>query len=129
MRFYTPSGGGGRLISCRAGPVELEHVVRCADQRPFGADFVDAAQQELAEALRLFDLSEDRLDDGLAPRVDTLARLAHQFAFFIRSTSVADFGMRPRGLLGTGWLCFCLPVATYKSTFFFAALRRFSSEQ
>jgi hypothetical protein len=81
MRFYTPSGGGGRLISCRAGPVELEHVVRCADQRPFGADFVDAAQQELAEALRLFDLSEDRLDDGLTPRVDTLARLAHQFAF------------------------------------------------
>src|SRR5258708_12528330 len=81
MRFYTPSGGGGRLISCRAGPVELEHVVRCADQRPFGADFVDAAQQELAAALRLFDLSEDRLDDGLAPRVDTLARLAHQFAF------------------------------------------------
>src|SRR5260370_13283763 len=81
MRFYTPSGSGGRLISCRAGPVELEHVVRCADQRPFGADFVDAAQQELAEALRLFDLSEDRLDEGLAPRVDTLARPAPQFAF------------------------------------------------
>jgi hypothetical protein len=80
MRFYTPSGGGGRLISCRAGPVELEHVVRCADQRPFGEDFVDAAQQELAEALRLFDLSEDRLDDGLAPRVTLRYEPVFQFS-------------------------------------------------
>ena len=61
-------GGCERLCSCRTYPVELQHVVRCADQCPLRADLVDAAQQEVAEALRLFDLPEDRLDDGLLGR-------------------------------------------------------------
>jgi hypothetical protein len=29
----------------------------------------------------LFDLPEDRLDDGLAPRIDGLARPGHEFSF------------------------------------------------
>jgi hypothetical protein len=34
--------------------------VNGADQRPFGGDFVDAAQQELSKPSRLFDLAENR---------------------------------------------------------------------
>ena len=73
--------GRERLISCRTCSVNLQDVVRGADQRPLRADLLDAAQQELAEALRLFDLPEDRLDDGLAPRVDGLARLGLELSF------------------------------------------------
>jgi len=45
---------------------ELVEIVSGADQRPFGSHFVDAAQEELAEAPRLFDLAEDRFDDLLS---------------------------------------------------------------
>jgi putative transposase len=34
-----------------------------ADHGPFGTNFLDAAQQKLAEASGLFDLPEHRLDD------------------------------------------------------------------
>jgi hypothetical protein len=44
---------------------ELEEVVGGANDCPFGAD-VEAAQQELAEAARLFDLPEHRLGQLLA---------------------------------------------------------------
>jgi hypothetical protein len=37
---------------------QLQEVVGGADHGPFGAHFLDAPQQELAEAARLFDLSE-----------------------------------------------------------------------
>jgi hypothetical protein len=47
--------------------MELEQVVSGADLHPFALHLLDAAQQELAEAARRFDLSVDRLDDGLAP--------------------------------------------------------------
>ena len=72
--------GVERLFSCRACPVELQYIVCGAYKCPLGADFFYSTQEELAEALRLFDLSEDRLDDGLAPRVDSVPRLGHQFA-------------------------------------------------
>jgi len=35
----------GRVLRS-ADPVELEHVVRCADQRPLRTHFLQAAQQE-----------------------------------------------------------------------------------
>jgi hypothetical protein len=40
---------------------ELQDVVGEADEAPFGGDVLDAAQEELAEAARLLDLSEHRL--------------------------------------------------------------------
>jgi hypothetical protein len=39
--------------------------VNGADQRPFGGDFVDAAQQELSKPSRLFDLAENRFHNLL----------------------------------------------------------------
>ena len=51
---------------------------RCAgaDQRSFCVDLVEVAKQEVSEALRLFELPEDRLDYGLAPHVDSPPRAA-----------------------------------------------------
>jgi hypothetical protein len=52
--------------------LELENVVDGAQERPFSLGFLDASEQELAEASRLFDLSEDGFDavkpfpDGVA---------------------------------------------------------------
>src|SRR5260370_42453616 len=55
--------------SCGAG--ELGKVVGGADQGPFGAHFLDTAQQELPEPPCLLDLSEHRLDDLLSEPVST----------------------------------------------------------
>src|SRR6266851_6035607 len=49
----------------------LGEVVGGADQGPFGADVVEASQQELSEPPGLLDLSEDRLDDLLSEPVST----------------------------------------------------------
>jgi hypothetical protein len=46
-------------------PGELGEVVGGADQGPLGTHLLNAAQQELAEASCLFDLSEHRLHDLL----------------------------------------------------------------
>ena len=43
--------------------------MRGADERPFAAHLVDAAQQELTEAARLLDLSEHRLGQLLAQAI------------------------------------------------------------
>ena len=48
---------------------ELEKIVGGADKSPLGAHFFEAAQQELAEAARLFDLSEHRLGQLFAQPV------------------------------------------------------------
>src|SRR5690242_5843268 len=48
--------------------------MRQADQSPFATYLGHPAQQEPAEAPRLLDLAEDRLDDRLPPRVDRTAR-------------------------------------------------------
>ena len=48
---------------------QLQEVVGGADHGPFGTYFLDAAQQELAEAACLFDLSEHRLHHLLSQSV------------------------------------------------------------
>jgi hypothetical protein len=53
------------MIARSGGAGELGEVVGGADQRPFGPDFLEAAQQELPEPSGLLDLSEHRLDDLL----------------------------------------------------------------
>src|SRR3954447_18608421 len=45
---------------------ELEKVVGGADHGPFAPDLIEAAQEELAEASGMLDLSEHRLDHLLA---------------------------------------------------------------
>lgn len=50
-------------------PCQLDDVVSGADERPFGADFLDAAQQELSEPSGLLDLPEHRLHDLLPQSV------------------------------------------------------------
>src|SRR4030095_431666 len=54
---------------CGAG--ELGEIVGGADQRPFGPDLLDAAQQELSEPSCLFDLSEHRFHNLLSEPVST----------------------------------------------------------
>ena len=56
--------------SAGAGAIELQYVVGCADECPFATHLFYAPQQELSEAACLFDLSEDRFNDGFARRVD-----------------------------------------------------------
>src|ERR1700738_5066158 len=63
---------------------ELEEVVGGANGCPFGADVVEAAQQELAEAARLFDLPENRLRELVAQPIGAgvpagLELCAHRF--------------------------------------------------
>ena len=48
---------------------EFEKIVGGADKSPLGAHVFEAAQQELAESARLFDLSEHRLGQLLAQPV------------------------------------------------------------
>src|SRR6185312_8580154 len=58
-------GAYGGTVARSGGLCELDEVVGGADQRPLGPHFLDAPQQELAEAPCLLDLSEHRLDDLL----------------------------------------------------------------
>jgi hypothetical protein len=60
--------GGGHRQRCEQTPPagQLQEIVDGADDGPFGAHFFQAAQQELAEAARLFDLPEHRLGQLLA---------------------------------------------------------------
>ena len=53
------------------GGPELEDSVRGTDERPFPPDLAHPAQQKLAEAAPLLDLPKDRLQDGLAPNIQT----------------------------------------------------------
>src|SRR6516225_3441376 len=48
---------------------EFEKIVGGADKSPLGAHLFEAAQQELAESTRLFDLSEHRLGQLFAQPV------------------------------------------------------------
>src|SRR5712692_1509368 len=63
-----------------AEPIELENVVRRADQRPFTLYLLESPQQELAEATRLLDLYDHRFDDPLARGRDRRAGLRVQLA-------------------------------------------------
>ena len=55
--FSIGDEGGG------SGSPELEEVVGCADQFPFGVDRAEASALESSDASGVFDLTEDRLDD------------------------------------------------------------------
>src|ERR1700712_1758671 len=68
-------------FSTGACPVELQQVVGGAYQSPLAAYFLYAAQQELPEALRLLDLTEDRLDDCFSSSIDRSSCLGCKFAF------------------------------------------------
>jgi hypothetical protein len=57
------AGSGG------AGGKQLGQVVGGADERPFGLDLGEPAQQELAEAAGVLELAEHRLDRLLAQPV------------------------------------------------------------
>ena len=48
---------------------ELEEVVGGADHCPLSSDLFEAAQQELAEASGVFDLTKDGLDDLFAQAI------------------------------------------------------------
>src|SRR6266545_859445 len=61
-----------------AQPIELENVVRRADQRPFTLHLVDSTQQELPEAASLLDLSDHRFHEPFARGIDRGARLRVQ---------------------------------------------------
>ena len=50
--------------------MQLQNVVGKTDQRPLALNFNQAAQEELAKPAGLFDLAEDRLDDGFPCRID-----------------------------------------------------------
>lgn len=55
--------------------------MRCAYQLPRAAHLVHAAQQELPEALPLFDLTEDWLDVGFSTSIDRWPRHGRKFVF------------------------------------------------
>jgi hypothetical protein len=61
----------GQPQRCGRNPTvsELEKIMGGADKSPLGAHLFEAAQQELAESARLFDLSEHRLGQLLAQPV------------------------------------------------------------
>ena len=60
--------------------MQLQNVVGKTDQRPLALDFSQAAQEELAKPAGLFDLAEDRLDDGFACRIDYSSSLSLKLA-------------------------------------------------
>ena len=60
--------------------MQLQNVVGKTDQRPLALDFSQAAQEELAKPAGLFDLAEDRLDDGFPCRIDCPPRFGLKLA-------------------------------------------------
>ncbi len=64
----------------QAEPIELENVVRCANQLPFALHLLESTQQELPEATGLLDLPDHRFDDPLARGIDCRASLGVQLA-------------------------------------------------
>src|SRR6266849_4791687 len=72
-RSMTPSCEAAGHSSAES--VQLQNVVRRADQRPLALDLGQPAQQELPEATRLLNLSNHGFDDRFARRVDRRTRL------------------------------------------------------
>jgi hypothetical protein len=71
-----------------------------ADHGPFGTDFLDAAQQELAEAACLFDLSEHRFHHLLSQSVGRFeAAVVDLVSHPLRQRS-ADLSVRGGRVLG-----------------------------
>src|ERR1700730_13876696 len=90
-RYLSPSSARGR-VGVRIEPegriaphspteaIQLENVVRRADQGPFALDLLESPQQELPEATGLLDLTNHRFDDRFARGIDRRARLGVQLA-------------------------------------------------
>src|ERR1700730_5077052 len=77
------SGSSPKVESPPRSPTEaiqLENVVRRADQRPFALYLLESPQQELPEATGLLDLTNHRFDDCFALGIDRRARLGVQLA-------------------------------------------------
>src|SRR5580693_811875 len=79
LRYLSPSSAWAAWVSgsrpkvespppSPAEAIQLENVVRRADQRPFALYLLESAQQELPEATGLLDLANDRFDDASASR-------------------------------------------------------------
>src|SRR5512145_3406521 len=64
------SGSMSRRQCGAARPIQLEQVVRQADQHPLGGHVSDSAEGKAPEAAELLDLPEDGFDDRLAQRVE-----------------------------------------------------------
>ena len=77
---------------------ELQDIVGEADKAPFGGDLLDAAQQELAEAPRLLDLSEHRLGQLLSQAVG--AGVAAGLDFFAHGGDAGAAAFSFPGVLG-----------------------------
>src|SRR5919197_3374240 len=76
-----------------AEAIELQDIVRRTHEGPLTLHLLEPPQKELPEAARVLDLSDDRLDDPFARRVDSRAGLRQQLA----SHSVDDrCGLRQR---------------------------------
>ncbi len=60
--------------------MKLQDVVGKTDERPLALDFGQAAQEELAKPVILFNLADDRLHDGFAYRIDYSPRFGLQLA-------------------------------------------------
>src|SRR5712692_8237049 len=81
MAAWTFRRPESESIGCsQAEAIELENVVGRAHERPFPLHLLEATQQELSEAARLLNLSNDRFDDSFAGGVDRRTRLRVQLA-------------------------------------------------
>ena len=84
---------------------KFQEIVGGADHGPLGTYFLDAAQQKLAEAACLFDLSEHRLDHLLSQSVRRFeAAVVDLFAHQLRQRSTNFSVCRCR--------CWARPAAT-----------------
>ena len=109
--FHTPSE---TIFRSHAETIELENVVRRAYQRPFALHLLEATQQELPEATRLFDLSDHWFDDPFARGIDRCPSLRVQLA----GHPIDDRGGLWQGSRGQGpgrSPCFCFRVEMYAS--------------
>src|SRR5258707_424813 len=80
---------------------QLQEVVGGADHGPFGTHFLDAAQQELAEAACLFDLSEHRFHHLLSQSVGRFEAAIVDLLSHPLGQRSADFSVLGCRVLGT----------------------------
>src|SRR4051812_37114498 len=69
-------------------PKEFHDVVTGAHEAPLVAHLREAAEREAAEAAFVFDLSEDRFDDGFSPRVDAVSDRLEELCMHLLSRCV-----------------------------------------
>src|SRR6266567_5523798 len=80
---------------------QLQKVVGGADHGPLGPHFLDAAQQELAEAAGLFDLSEHRFHHLLSQSVGRFEAAIVDLLSHPSGQRSADFSVLGGWVLGT----------------------------